>query len=92
MKAERIAFVLAGGGARGAYEAGALPILMSALKRHGQRPSMFVGTSVGALNAAYLAASQHLSAAEATAELLGCWRVVGRCSATPSSTTRSWRN
>ncbi|PKW16215.1 patatin-like phospholipase family protein [Saccharopolyspora spinosa] len=78
VKAERIAFVLAGGGARGAYEAGALSILMPALERLGQRPSMFVGTSVGALNAAYLAASQHLSVAEATGGLLECWRAIGR--------------
>ncbi|MGW3471109.1 patatin-like phospholipase family protein [Saccharopolyspora sp. NPDC000995] len=62
-------FRLGGGGARGIYEAGALSIRMPALERLGQRPSMFVGTSVGAINAAYLAASQHPSAAEATGGL-----------------------
>ncbi len=37
---ERIALVLAGGGARGAYEAGALSVILPELDRGGQRPSM----------------------------------------------------
>src|SRR3954469_6186922 len=56
--AETIGLVLAGGGARGAYEIGALSILLPWLEReHGQRPEVVVGTSVGALNAAYIAAT-----------------------------------
>ncbi|RME80548.1 MAG: hypothetical protein D6775_15885 [Caldilineae bacterium] len=43
--------VLSGGGARGAYQAGALRAICEA----GYRPEMMVGTSIGALNAAYLA-------------------------------------
>src|SRR5262249_55654170 len=53
----RVALVLAGGGARGAYEIGALSILLPHLERRGARPDGIVGTSVGALTAAYLAAA-----------------------------------
>lgn len=73
---ERIALVLTGGGARGAYEAGAVSVLVPELDRLGQRPSLFVGTSVGAMNAAYLAAAHHLSAEDAAASMLQRWRGV----------------
>jgi NTE family protein len=53
----RVALVLAGGGARGAYEIGALSILLPHLERRGERPDVIVGTSVGAINAAFLAAT-----------------------------------
>lgn len=56
---ERVGLVLSGGGARGAYELGALSVLAPVLERQGQRPRIIVGTSVGALNAAYLAAGAH---------------------------------
>jgi NTE family protein len=49
---ESIGLVLAGGGARGAYEVGVLAKLLPWL---GKRPEVIVGTSVGALNAAYIA-------------------------------------
>jgi len=52
----RVGLVLSGGGARGAYELGALSVLAPVLERRGERPRIIVGTSVGALNAAYLAA------------------------------------
>jgi len=48
--------VLAGGGARGAYEIGALSILLPELPQD-ERPQIIIGTSVGAINAAYLAAN-----------------------------------
>ena len=51
-----IALVLAGGGARGAYEIGALSVVLPALASRGERVSIMIGTSVGALNAAWLAA------------------------------------
>ena len=51
--------MLAGGGARGAYELGALSVLLPHLERRGERPRVIVGTSVGALNTAYLAARAH---------------------------------
>jgi ribosomal protein S18 acetylase RimI-like enzyme len=45
-----IAFVLSGGGPRGALQAGALQVLLE----KGIRPDLIVGTSAGAINAAYL--------------------------------------
>lgn len=49
--------MLAGGGARGAYEIGALSVLLPALERRGERVEVLVGTSVGAINCAFLAAT-----------------------------------
>jgi NTE family protein len=69
-----VAVVAAGAGARGAFEAGALSVLLSWLEEQGQRPSVFVGTSAGAINATLLAATADLSAAEAGKELLAFWR------------------
>jgi NTE family protein len=46
-----MAFVLGGGGARGALQVGALRALLEA----GYKPDLLVGTSIGAVNAAYLA-------------------------------------
>jgi len=47
----QLAFVLGGGGGRGALQAGALRALVEA----GYTPDMLVGTSAGAVNATYLA-------------------------------------
>ena len=66
--------VLAGGGARGAYEAGALAVLLPALEARGERPRVVVGTSVGALNAGYLAAKADRPVDEVAAEGQGVWR------------------
>lgn len=57
--------MLAGGGARGAYELGALSVLLPLLEQRGESPRIFVGTSVGAINAASFAATSHLPAQEA---------------------------
>jgi NTE family protein len=46
-----LAFVLGGGGARGAFQAGAL----QALQEEGLHPNLLVGTSIGAANAAFVA-------------------------------------
>jgi NTE family protein len=72
----RVALVLAGGGARGAYEVGALSVLLPMLERRGERPSIFVGTSVGAINAAAMAATRQLSAEESVARELERWSQV----------------
>ena len=56
------AIVLSGGGARGAYEAGVLRYLFGGLaRRMGQTPKVDIvsGTSVGAINGAYLASVLH---------------------------------
>ena len=51
-------------------------MLAPALEERGERPTLFVGTSVGAINAAYLGSSRHLSAEEQAAGLLERWREV----------------
>lgn len=71
---ERIGLVLSGGGARGAYEAGALSVLLPELQRRGQRPTVLVGSSVGALNATSLAADADKDAEQAVARLVAQWR------------------
>src|SRR5664279_4228173 len=73
MGEERVGLVLAGGGARGAYEVGALSVLLPALEAAGQRPSVLVGTSVGAINIAYFAANAHLRTADAVAGGIDLW-------------------
>jgi NTE family protein len=72
----RVGLVLSGGGARGAYELGVLSVLAPVLEQRGERPRIIVGTSVGALNAAYLAAGVDrglVSVVEAGCQL---WREV----------------
>jgi NTE family protein len=73
-----IGLVLSGGGARGAYEAGAMSVLLPALERRGERPSLLVGTSVGAINAAFLASTHDSDAEEAATGLLARWREVSK--------------
>ncbi|MEA2291128.1 MAG: hypothetical protein QOF17_148 [Solirubrobacteraceae bacterium] len=69
----RVGLVLAGGGARGAYEMGALSELLTALGAD-EQPRVIVGTSVGALNAAYLAATAALPAGERMERAKALWR------------------
>jgi NTE family protein len=68
-----VAVVLPGGGARGAYEIGALSVLLPALERRGERVSIWCGTSVGAINATALASLAHLPVAEQVSETLALW-------------------
>jgi len=75
---ERTALVLSGGGARGAYEVGVLSVLLPELEARGERPSILVGTSVGAINAAALASTAHLSAEQAMERELDRWGRVDR--------------
>ncbi|MEB2310467.1 MAG: patatin-like phospholipase family protein [Sorangiineae bacterium] len=58
----RPALVLSGGGTRGAYEVGVVAGIVEALRRTASDPPLFrifAGTSVGAINVAYLAANAH---------------------------------
>ncbi len=73
-----MAVVLAGGGARGAYEAGALSVLLPAIEaeqdRTDRKPISFVGTSAGSLNAVGFASLIHLGAKAASEAVLDLWR------------------
>jgi NTE family protein len=75
---DTVGLVLAGGGARGAYEAGAVSVLLPHLEARGERPGLLVGTSVGAMTAVYLASVGHLDAEDAVSGLLERWREVGK--------------
>ncbi|MGC8787324.1 MAG: patatin-like phospholipase family protein [Anaerolineae bacterium] len=59
-----VAFVLSGGGNRGALQVGALQVLLE----RGVRPNILVGTSAGALNAASLALDPTLAGAQRLAK------------------------
>ncbi len=70
------ALVLAGGGARGAYEAGVLSYLYEEMPKELVAPGrirVFCGTSVGAIHAAYLAGTAHHVGGNLS-ELLRFWR------------------
>ena len=69
----KVALVLSGGGARGAYEIGALSVLLPALEARGERPEIVVGTSVGAFNTAFYAANAHRPAADSMADAAAFW-------------------
>jgi Patatin-like phospholipase len=71
-----VGLVVAGGGARGAYETGVLSVLLPELARQGRRPTVFVGTSAGAINAALFASLAHLPTEEAAGVALDRWRSV----------------
>ena len=69
----RTAVVLPGGGAHGAYEVGALEVLLAALERRGERVSVWCGTSVGAINAAAMASRAQLPACEQVGQVAQIW-------------------
>jgi NTE family protein len=66
-KKDKVAIVLSGGGPLGAMQVGAL----RALFEHGVRPDVISGTSVGAMNAAYLAFNPTM---DGVAEMERHWR------------------
>lgn len=67
----KTAFVLAGGGSLGAIQVG----MLLALAKHGVKPDLIVGSSVGAINAAYCAAD---SSVENVMRLANIWRRLQR--------------
>lgn len=72
----RTAFVLGGGGVLGAAEVG----MLQALFEHGVRPDLIVGTSVGAINGAFVAADPSAGALDrlrAVWEELAAARILG---------------
>ncbi|MGH9187443.1 MAG: patatin-like phospholipase family protein [Acidimicrobiales bacterium] len=71
------AFVLSGGGSLGAVQVG----MLAALGERGIRPDLLVGTSVGALNAAYIGA--HGFDTETVDRLATLWRRIRRSDVFP---------
>jgi len=69
---EKTAFVLSGGAALGAIQAG----MLSALYEREIRPDLVVGTSVGAINAAFVASRPQIP--DTAGELAEIWRGIGR--------------
>lgn len=59
----KLVLVLSGGGARGAFQAGALVELLDYFERTGKRINILSGTSVGALNGMSIAQAENLTAA-----------------------------
>lgn len=80
-----IAFALSGGGSRGALQAGAL----RALLERGIRPDILVGTSAGALNAAFLAIDPTPERAQQLAEI---WSGARREDLFPKTNLELWLN
>jgi NTE family protein len=72
----RIAVVLPGGGTRGAYEAGALSVLLPVLQARGERVDIICGTSVGAINAALLASLADQPPERQAGEIVERWRAM----------------
>src|SRR5260221_10707249 len=70
---QRKALVLAGGGSKGAFEVGVLQRLMADQRNEYE---LLCGTSVGAINAAYLAQTPLGQPAEAVARLCAQWDTV----------------
>jgi NTE family protein len=68
----KLALVLSGGGARGAFQAGALVELLHHFEQTGKRINILAGTSVGALNG--MSVAQQPSLAAARAEIERQWR------------------
>jgi len=62
-KPGKLALILSGGGARGAFQAGALVELLAYFERSGKRINILAGTSVGALNGMCISQSTSLKAA-----------------------------
>jgi NTE family protein len=79
------AFVLSGGGSLGAVQVG----MLQALHEQGVRPDLLVGTSAGAVNAAYLA-GRGMNAA-ALSDLAGVWGGLRRQDVFPVDPVRHLR-
>ena len=75
----RIAFVLSGGASLGAAQAG----MLQALYERGIRPDLLVGTSAGAINAAFIASRP--PSVDAAYELQQIWRGLRRSHVFPAS-------
>lgn len=75
----QLAFVLGGGGARGALQVGALRALLEA----GYQPDLLVGTSVGAINSSFLAL--HGVTLKSIDELVKTWHEASQADLLPAN-------
>lgn len=80
---EKTAFVFAGGGSLGAIQVGQLRVLLSA----GVQPDFVIGTSAGAINAAYFAGSPDVEGVEKLARL---WSGLRRSDVFPFNLARAF--
>lgn len=80
MDRRKLAFALGGGGARGALQVGALRALLEA----GIQPDLLTGTSIGAVNAVFLA--MHGFTPQALDDLKTAWFAAARADLFPAST------
>ncbi len=81
MTKRKLAFVFSGGGARGALQAGALRALLEA----GIQPDLLVGTSIGAVNAVFLAL--HSFTPQALDRLNAAWFAAAKADLFPANAT-----
>jgi NTE family protein len=79
----RTAFVLSGGGSLGAVQVG----MLQALAARGIEPDLVIGTSVGAVNAAWVAG--HGTSRSSLADLETLWRSLRRPDVFPASVLRA---
>jgi NTE family protein len=69
-----VAIVLSGAAARGAFQAGALAVLVPALVREGLRPTVWLGTSAGSINAVLWGSLAHLDPDAAAGQVVDLWQ------------------
>lgn len=72
-----VAVVLTGAAARGAFQAGALAALLPALHEQDMAPTILLGTSAGAINAALAGSFAHLTPQQSGRQLLDVWGSMG---------------
>lgn len=77
MASKKIALVLSGGAARGAYEIGVLKALLPEIKKYGGF-QIICGTSVGSVNACFLTSLLHLPSEKAIEGLEHYWLTLKR--------------
>jgi NTE family protein len=70
---ERVAVVLSGAVARGAFQAGALAAVVPALERQGLTPTIWLGTSAGGMNAVAWVSEAHRGAQAAADRVVNVW-------------------
>jgi len=78
MSQPKVAVVLSGAAARGAFQAGALAHLMPALRAQGITPKIVLGTSAGSINTALWGSFAHLDPVAAGDAVMDVWRSMDR--------------